>query len=205
MDNNFLIAYLLNNQDYNFINLIYKKHLNELLNLGCYLRDNAFKFLPLSNDDFFYEIYESIKSLKNINLKVFNSIGYYKILKKIFVQKIIKLNKKFLNSKERILTTSYSYDVIYRYDFQKNTYSFLRILQDEYDWHESFNKKYDFINKCLEITNKFKKNKDKIFPLYLRNLKASQIAKITNIPIKIVYNNLFKIKHYLKEIYQSKE
>lgn len=205
MDNNFLIAYLLNNQDYNFINLIYKKHLNELLNLGCYLRDNAFKFLPLSNDDFFYEIYESIKSLKNINLKVFNSIGYYKILKKIFVQKIIKLNKKFLNSKERILTTSYSYDVIYRYDFQKNTYSFLRILQDEYDWHESFNKKYDFINKCLEITNKFKKNKDKIFPLYLRNLKASQIAKITNIPIKIVYNNLFKIKHCLKEIYQSKE
>lgn len=205
MDNNFLIAYLLNKQDYNLINLIYKKHLNELLNLGCYLRDNAFKFLPLSNDDFFYEIYESIKSLKNINLKVFNSIGYYKILKKIFVQKIIKLNKKFLNSKERILTTSFSYDVIYRYDFQKNTYSFLRILQDEYDWHESFNKKYDFINSCLEITNKFKKNKDKIFPLYLRNLKASQIAEITNIPIKIVYNNLFKIKHCLKEIYQSKE
>lgn len=198
MENNFLITHLLNNQDYNLMNFIYKKYHSDLLSFCCYLRNKWFSLLPLNDDDFLYEIYESIKLLKYVNVEAINNSGYFKILKKILVQRLIRLNRKYFTHKEKILTISYSYDQIHEF-FDGYIVDGLKNIKNENEWFEKFNYKYDFLNTYFNDNKKNKQKRNEIFLLYSLDKKPSYISKKLQLPIKVVYNQICRIKNSLKD------
>lgn len=191
MTNSDLISELFQQQDPIFIDHVFNKNYNMLVNLGNYIKNKNLVFLPLEKPDFQSLILKSIQGLKNISADAISRFSYLVILKKIFVQNIINMNKKYLNNKQRILSVA-SNDI--------DSYNKTSI---DNNLSNNFHTNYDLKNIYKLIQEKLKPYEKEIFKLYLDNIKPSEISKLTNKPIKKVYNTIFFIKNYCNKFFTN--
>ncbi|MDE5617720.1 MAG: hypothetical protein K2I36_02640 [Ureaplasma sp.] len=182
------ITNLFNTQNHEFITEIITKYGKKFINLGNYIKRKNFVNLPYEDGDFESVLYNSIKAMKNVKESMLEKYDYLTILKKIFVQQIIALNRYFASNKQKVLTNS-----IPDNEFANNCCCF----QNDFD---EFNQNYDLKVIYQQILNRIKSPEDqKIFKLYLLNTKPKEIAKIINQPPKKIYNSLFAIKNICSE------
>lgn len=184
-----ILAALFKQQDPIFIDLLFNKHFDMLINLGNYIKEKNLSTIPYEKQDLQHLIIKSIYQMHLIEPDNIKNYGYLKLLRRIFVQQLINVHRKYSANKEKVLSVAYP-GLIVDYKYQDN---FLTA---------SYSRKYD-VNKLYSvIIRKMHRNIDRqIFNLYLNNVKPQQIAKLVNKPIKKVYNTIFLIKnHYQKSI-----
>lgn len=191
MTNSELISELFKQQDPIFVDYVFSKNYNMLINLANYIKNKNLIFLPLEKPDFQSLILKSIKGLKNISSDAINRFSYLVILRKIFVQNIINLNKQYLNNKQKILSIANN-DI--------DTYNKTSIDSSLYS---NFHNNYDLNNIYKLIKEKLKPYEQKIFKLYLNNIKPNEISKLTKEPIKKIYNTIFLIKNYCNKFFTN--
>lgn len=183
MENEFLISQLSYNQDPIFVNYVFNKNVEQLTNLGKYIKTKNLVFLPFEKQDLEICVLDAIKSLKNIYPDAIKKFSYQTILRRVFVQQLISLNRKFLTNKEKILSIATS-----------NVEGIERFVPDTY-LEQDYSLNYDLSKLYTSIMENIKKNDEKeVFKLYLQNVRPADIAKKLNIPIKKIYNYLFNIK-----------
>lgn len=182
------ITNLFNTHNHEFISEIINKYGKMFINLGNYIKRKNFSNLPYEDGDFQSVLYNSIKAMKNVKESMIEKYNYLTILKKIFVQQIIALNRYFASNKQKVLTSA-----IPNNEFTSNCCYF----QNDFD---DFNKNYDLKIIYQQILNRIKStDEQKIFKLYLLNTKPKEIAKIMNQSPKKIYNSLFSIKNICSE------
>lgn len=183
MTNSILISELFNQQDKIFIESVYLKNYELLTNLGNYIKENNLSTIPYEKDDLKHLIFKSLYQLRNVTPDSINRFGYACILKKIFIQQLINVSRKFSTHKEKILSVACA-NCFIDHKYQDN------FLVNNYSCTYDANKIYGTI-----IENLKKSSDKKIFNLYLNNVKPRKIAKLVNKPIKQIYNTIFLIKN----------
>lgn len=186
MSNSEILSTLFNEQNKFLFDAIFNKHFEMFVKLANHIKNKNMISLPFEFYDFESILINSLVAMKNVKPEMIERFTYLTILKKIFVQRIIALDRQFKTNKQKILNIASNNEEII------NTVSDYEVLSNS--------DKYDLRQIYFKILNKLSKPIDKkIFNLYLFNKKPKEIALEIKKDVKFVYNAIFNIKKHCSE------
>lgn len=177
----FLLHELFQDPSPYLINTVLELYEKELLGLGHHILKKNFYYLPLEKEDLSNLILKSIKTLKSVSEGSWAKFSFFSILKKVFVQQLITLQRHYQTHKHNVLTIC-----------QEEVDFFAELSKTEFDHNYLFNIEMQQV--FSHIKNQLNPLQQKVFILYLLGNTPQQIQNHVHIPVKRIYNILFKIK-----------
>lgn len=183
-----LIISLIKNKNVTYINFLYNKYSDMLVNLGAYIIKNNFAYLPIERNDLFNTAFEVCNNLWKINEKTIEKHGVKKVLQMQMVQKVILIQRKFSTQSNKILN-----NYINILDNDINQYSYEEFNTNQHDLELILNRNQDKIDKFNELTQL-------IFNEYfILDNSRKTIAQKYNIPIKVVNLKVDYLKRFMNK------
>lgn len=172
---------LLQNPDPYLIETILETYQKDLLGLGYHIIKKNFSYLPLEKEDLAVLILKSIKCLHTVSEGSWAKFSFYSILKKIFVQQLIIVQRFYSTHKQNILTSC-----------QEETDYYKELCKEEFNNQIILDQQIKMIFKLIK--HQLTPEQQKVFVLYLLGYTPQKIQDQLHLPLKKIYNIIFKIK-----------